>query len=82
MSFELEHKIVAKRDRMEELVVRHNHLVSLVPKVITQEVVPEYQMAMAELDKNMAELLAVVEELKHDCKRSPYFKRQQTTEVK
>jgi hypothetical protein len=81
-TFELEHKIVANRDRMDELVARHNHLVSLVPEVITQDVMPEYQMTLAEIDKNMEALTAVMAELKRDCERSPYFKRQQTTEVK
>ena len=74
MNFKLEHAIVAKRNRMEELIARHNHLVSLVPEVITQDVVLDYQVTLAEIDKNMAELLALVAELKRDCERSPYFK--------
>ncbi|MGZ6316310.1 MAG: hypothetical protein ACXWNQ_03545 [Anaerolineales bacterium] len=76
MSFELEHKIVAKRERMEELIARHNHLVSLLPKELNQEQVPEFQVTLAEIDKNMAELLAVVEELKNDCERSSYFREE------
>lgn len=74
MSFELEYKIVADRNRMEELVARHNSLVALVPKVITQDVVPEYQVTLAEIDANMEQLLAVMAELKRDCERSPHFR--------
>jgi hypothetical protein len=71
--FALEHKIVAKRDRMDVLVARHNHLVSLVPKQIDQEVVPEFQLLQAEIDQNMEELLKLMAELEADCKRSPFF---------
>jgi hypothetical protein len=61
--FRREHELVAKRDRMEALVARHNHLVSLVPKEITQDVLPDVQLAMQEIDNNMAELLALMAEL-------------------
>lgn len=72
MSFELEHEIIAKRDHMNELVARHNYLVSLVPKELTQERVPEFQTVLAEIDTNMENLLAVMDELKSDCERSSF----------
>ena len=79
--FRLEHEIVAKSKRMDELVARHNHLVSLVPKELTEDVLADAQLAMQEIDANMKELLAVMEELESDCARSPFFRREQTTEV-
>jgi hypothetical protein len=81
MTFELEHAIVAKLKRMDELVARHNHLVSLVPKVLTQDVIPEMQLTMAEVESNEKELLAVMAELENLCGKSPFFQRQQTTKV-
>lgn len=79
--FRLEHEIVAKSKRMDELVARHNHLVSLVPKELTEDVLADAQLAMQEIDANMKELLAVMEELESDCARLPFFRREQTTEV-
>jgi hypothetical protein len=79
--FRLEHEILEKQKKMDELVARHNHLVSLVPKELTEDVLPDAQLAMQEIDANMKQLLAVMEELEADCARSPFF-RKQTIEAK
>jgi hypothetical protein len=71
------HEIIAKRDRMDALVARHNHLASLIPKELTQAVVPAMQLTLAEIDANMKELLTVMAELEADCEKSPFFRRQQ-----
>jgi hypothetical protein len=80
--FRPEHEILAKQKRMDALVARHNNLVSLVPKVLTEDVLPDFQLAMDEIDANMKELLALVTELEADCAKSPFFRREQTTAVR
>jgi integrase len=79
--FRLEHEIVAKHARMEVLTARHNRLASLLPKELTQDVVPEMQLTLAEIETNMAELLTVMDELEALCKKSSFF-HPQTTEVR
>jgi hypothetical protein len=79
--FAIEHEIVAKRDQLDELASRHNQLCALVPKQLTQDVVPEMQMALAEIATNETKLLAVMVELKNLCEKSPFFQRQQSAEV-
>lgn len=81
MTFELEHAIIAKRDRMERMVARHNQLVAILPKELTQERVDEFQMTLAEIDSNMKALLALVAELEADCKRLEVFRPTSTIPV-
>jgi NADH:ubiquinone oxidoreductase subunit D len=75
-------EIVDKTVIYDALVARHNKLVSLVPKEITPENEATIRMMMAEIDRNMQELLALMKELEGLCSKNPFFQRQQNTEAR
>jgi hypothetical protein len=80
--FRLQHEILAKRDLMDELVSRHNQLVSMLPKeIVSDDVALTFQLTLAEIERNKDALLQVVAELEDLCSRSPFFQRQQMTEA-
>jgi hypothetical protein len=80
--FRLEHEILAKRELMESLVSRHNYLSSQLPKeIVSDDVASTFQLTLAEIDANMKQLQAVMAELESDCERSPFFRKQTTTEM-
>lgn len=75
--FSLLQEILDKTVIYDAVVARHNHLVSLVPKVITPDTEAEIRLTMAEVDKNMQHLLKLMEELEQLCARAPFFQREE-----
>jgi len=69
-------EIIDKTVVYDQLVARHNHLVSLVPKEITPDTEADVRLMLAEIDRNMQQqILPLMEELEQLCAKSPFFQR-------
>jgi hypothetical protein len=65
--FKVVQEIIAKAAK---LAARHNHLCSLVPRQLTPNTEHETLLMLAEIDRNMKAILALLLEMEGLCERS------------
>jgi hypothetical protein len=76
--FKLVEEIISKTAK---LAARHDHLLSLVPRQLTPDAEHETLLVLAEIDRNMKAILALMEEMEGQCERQLLFEREPTTAV-
>jgi hypothetical protein len=76
--FKIVQEIFAKTAKLS---ARHAHLLSLVPRQLTPDTQHEIVLVLAEADRCMKAILALMEEMEGLCEKS-LFQRQPSTEAR
>ena len=74
MKFALEHEILARQDRLEAAIARHNALSAMIPRELTAELIADLQMVLAEAEANMKDIVALLAEQEAAVQRSELFR--------